>query len=68
MSSRREKVRVAGHLQGMGHSVPCTVFAEKAIISSVPEDLPDGVYKLTFDGREISVQRLNGAWVSPVAV
>jgi hypothetical protein len=81
MSSRHETARVSGRLQGMGHNVRCTVHAVKVwhpsadvyeyvrpVVTGVPEDLPDGLYKLTFDAREVSVQRLNGAWVSPVAV
>ena len=52
MSSRREMVRMPGRLQGMGHDVACTVFAEKVslpgtdvyeydrpFISGAPRDL-----------------------------
>jgi hypothetical protein len=81
MSSRREMVRMPGRLQGMGHDVACTVFAEKvslpgtdvyeydrSFISGAPRDLPAGRYTLTFDRRLHSVQRHNGAWVFAVAV
>lgn len=79
MSSKRELVSMLGRLQGMGHDVACTVFAEKVslpgtdayehhrqFISGAPRDLQNGLYKLTFDGQAISVQRHNGAWVFTV--
>ena len=81
MSSKRESVRLPGRLQGMGHDVACTVFAEKvslpgtdvyeydrSFISGAPRDLQNGLYKLTFDGRVLSAQRRNGAWTFPVAM
>jgi hypothetical protein len=79
MSSKRELVSMPGRLQGMGHDVPCTVFAEKVslpgtdvyehdrpFISGAPRDLQNGLYKVKFDGQAMSVQRHNGAWVFTV--
>jgi hypothetical protein len=80
--SSREAVRLTGRLQGKGHDVTCTVSAEKVShstkpddyvyrrprIFSVQEDVPDGQYRLTFDGRAFSFERLNGAWKSPLAL
>ena len=81
MSSKRESVRMPGRLQGMGHDVACTVFAEKVslpgtdvyeydrpFVSGAPRDLQNGLYKLTFDGRVLSAQWRNGAWTFPVAI
>jgi hypothetical protein len=80
MSSKREPVRMPGRLQGMGHDVACTVFAEKVslpgtdvyeydrpFISGAPRDLQNGLYQLTFDGRVLSAKRCNGAWIFAVA-
>jgi hypothetical protein len=63
----------------MGRNVPCAVIAEKVtlpgtnvyeyarpMIAEEPLDLPNGLYKVTFDGRTLSVQRLDGAWIAPV--
>lgn len=76
--SVREAVRLSGRLQGMGRDVPCAVIAEKVtlpgtdvyeyarpMIADEPRDLPDGFYKVAFDGRTISVQRRDGAWIAP---
>jgi len=81
MSSKREPVSMPGRLQGMGHDVACTVFAEKVLlpgtdvyeydrpfVSGAPRDLQNGLYKLTFDGRVFSAKLHGGAWTSPVAV
>jgi hypothetical protein len=81
MSLKRELVRMPGRLQGMGHDVACTVFAEKVslpgtdaydeydrlFISGAPRDLPDGTYTLTFAGRVFSAQWHIGAWTLPIA-
>lgn len=36
---------------------------ERPFISGAPRDSQNGLYKLTFDGQAMSVQRHNGAWV-----
>jgi hypothetical protein len=38
----------------------------RPLISGAPQDLRDGLYKLTFDGRTVPVQRHGGAWLSVI--
>jgi len=70
MSPRREVVTLAGHLSGISQEVDCSVTAVKlwlcgsdsfeyslVIPFDTPSDLPEGVYKLSFDGRAMPVQR-----------
>lgn len=77
MTSKRERVMLAGRLSGMGHDVSCTVHADKVTlggtdlyeyarlhITGEPLDLPDGQYTLSFDGRTIPIQRFHSAWIS----
>ena len=69
MSPRREVVTLAGHLSGMSHELDCSVTAVKlwhsgddffeytlVIPLDTPSELPEGVYKLSFDGRIMSIQ------------
>ena len=80
MASRRQAVGLSGRLRGMGRDVPCTVIAVKVtlpgtevydyvrpMIADEPKDLPNGLYKVGFDGRTISVQRRDGAWIAPIS-
>ena len=61
----------------MGHQAQCELNADRImlagtdqyeyaqlIITSAAEGLPDGRYKLLFDGRTCEVQRLRGAWIN----
>jgi hypothetical protein len=65
-----------GQLNGMGREVACTISALKVSLTDTSpyeyarlmifdayEDLPDGPYDLTFEGRTIPVERRNGAWL-----
>jgi hypothetical protein len=74
---RRESVLLHGKLIGMGQQALCLLRAEKVgiagtdqyeyarlAITSAAEELPDGRYKLVFDGRTCEVQRLRGAWIN----
>ena len=76
MASQRELVMLDGRLNGMGRELACTISAlrvsmtdtsvyeyERLMIFDAYEALPDGRYDLTFEGRTISVERRNGAWV-----
>jgi len=76
MTSLREHVVLLGYLMGMDRQVECKVSAFEVslpdgdsddyalvMISDAPKDLPDGRYRLIFDGRVIPVQRHNGAWL-----
>jgi hypothetical protein len=76
MTSPRERVTLLGQLSGMGREAECKVSAIEVplpssnsseyalvIISSAPNDLPDGHYHLSFDGRVIPVLRHNRAWL-----
>ena len=80
MASKRESVTLPGRIVGMGREVDCSVRAVKVsllgtddfnyirpVIHGVPEDLPDGLYNITFGGKTERVQRHGGAWIAPVA-
>jgi hypothetical protein len=76
MVSIREAVLVSGTLKGMNHQVPCMVRAVKvsllpnldilkyvsADIVRAPSELPDGAYKVSFDGRTMKVKKIAGNW------
>jgi hypothetical protein len=60
----------------MGREVACTLSALKVSLTDTSpyeyarllifdpyEDLPDGRYDLTFEGRTILIERRNGAWL-----
>ena len=77
MHSGRESVLLHAKLIGMGHEAHCTVNADKVriagteqyeyarlAIASASDGLPDGRYKLVFDGRTCEVQRLRGSWIN----
>lgn len=76
MTSDRETVMMAGRLSGMGYEAECIVSATKVSLPQLgtweyvkcdihfaPEDLPNGQYRVTFEGRAMQVQRLDGSWV-----
>jgi hypothetical protein len=76
MTSPIEHVTRLGQLRGMGREVECKVSALEVplpgsdsseyalvMISGAPNDLPDGRYYLSFDGRVIPVLRHNSAWL-----
>jgi hypothetical protein len=76
MNSNRETVMLAGRLSGMGNEAECTVSAVKVSLSRLntweyvkcdihlaPESLPDGQYRVTFEGRTMQVKKQDGDWV-----
>ena len=76
-TSQRETAMMAGQLKGMGHEAECVVSVVKVSIPHLniseyvecdihlaPEDLPDGLYEVTFQGRTMEVNRLDGDWLS----
>jgi hypothetical protein len=76
MTSPSERVTLLGQLMGMGREAECKVSAFEVplpgsdpseyalvIISGEPDDLPDGRYHLSFDGRVIPVLTHNRAWL-----
>ncbi len=75
-TSNREAVMMTGRLKGMGREAECTVSATKVSlpllniweyvncdIHLAPENLPDGRYALTFEGKTMDVKLLEGVWV-----
>ncbi len=61
----------------MGHQAACTVSAikvslpqlniweyVKCSIQHAPDDLPDGQYEVSFDGREMRLKKLDGGWLA----
>jgi len=67
---------MAGRLKGMGYEAPCTVSVIKVSLPQLdiweyvrcdihfaPEDLPDGSYEVSFEGRMMQVKRLDGHWL-----
>jgi hypothetical protein len=77
MCLNRESVVLHGTLIGMGRQAQCMVLVERAtiagtdqyeysrlMITQAPEELPDGRYKLAFDGRMCEVQRLCRSWIN----
>jgi hypothetical protein len=76
MNSNRETVKLAGRLSGMGNEAECTVSALKVSLPRLntweyvkcdihlaPESLPDGQYRVTFEGRTMQVKKQDGDWV-----
>jgi hypothetical protein len=74
--AHREAVMMAGRLRGMGREAECTVSAVKISLPHLniweyvkcdihfaPEDLPDGPYEVTFEGKTMAVKLLDGFWV-----
>jgi hypothetical protein len=72
----REIVMMSGWLKGMGHEAECTVSAVKVSLPQLdiseyvkcdihlaPEDLPNGVYQVTFEGVTMKVKKLDGDWL-----
>jgi hypothetical protein len=70
-TSHRETVMMAGRLKGMGYEAGCTVNAVKVSLPHLniseyvecdihlaPENLPDGLYKVTFEDRTMAVNPL----------
>ncbi|MGO9438794.1 MAG: hypothetical protein ACLPH3_25850 [Terracidiphilus sp.] len=75
-TSTCETVMMLGQLRGMGHEAECTVSAVKVSLPLLntweyvkcdiflaPEDLPDGPYKVTFEGRTMKIKKLDGYWL-----
>ena len=75
-TSTRETVMMFGVLRGMGHEAGCTVSAVKVSLPLLniweyvrcdiylaPEDLPDGAYNVTFEGRTMKMKKLDGYWL-----
>ena len=67
---------MSGWLKGMGHEAECTVSAVKVSLPELniseyvkcdihlaPEDLPNGVYQVSFEGRTMKVKKLDGDWL-----
>jgi hypothetical protein len=67
---------MTGRLKGMCREAECTVSAVKVFAASAqhwgirqlrrhfaPENLPDGQYEVTFEGRTIQVKKLDGVWL-----
>jgi hypothetical protein len=80
MTSNRETVMMAGQLSGMGFDAGCVVSATKVTLPQLntseyvkcdihlaPENLPDGEYRVTFEGRTMQVKKQDGCWVDGVA-
>ena len=76
-TSHRETVMIAGRLNGTGYEAGCMVNAVKVSLPQLniweyvecdihlaPENLPDGLYKVTFEGRTMEVKRLDGYWLN----
>ncbi|MGO9435816.1 MAG: hypothetical protein ACLPH3_05770 [Terracidiphilus sp.] len=74
--SKRETVMMLGWLKGMGREAECTVSAVKVSLPQLdiweyvkcdihlaPENLPDGPYRVTFEGRTMKIKKLDGYWV-----
>ena len=74
-TSYRETVMMAGRLKGMGREAECTVSAVKVSLPQLniweyvrcdihlaPENLPDGRYAVTFEGKTMEVKLLYGLW------
>ena len=66
----------SGRLEGMGREAECTVSAVKVSPPQLniweyvkcdsrlaPEDLPDGRYEVTFEGKTMGVKLLDAFWV-----
>lgn len=60
----------------MGHEAECTVSAVKVSLFQLntweyvkwdihfaPENLPDGQYRVTFEGRTVHIEKQHGNWV-----
>jgi len=75
--SQRESVVIQGRLRGMGYAVPCMLVAVKVTLPSLdmfeyvkcevvnaPAHLPDGQYEVSFEGRAMEVQKLDGRWLA----
>jgi hypothetical protein len=75
-TSHRETVMMTGRLKGMGREAECTVSAVKISLPQLniweyvncdihlaPEDLRDGRYEVTFEGKTMEVKLLEGFWV-----
>ena len=75
-TSHRETVMMTGRLKGMGREAECTLSAVKISLPLIniweyvncdihfaPENLPDGQYEVTFEGRTIQVKKLDGYWL-----
>ena len=78
-ASNRETVMMAGRLKGMGREAECTVSSEKVTLPQLniweyvkcdiylaPEDLPDGPYQVTFEGRTMQIKKLDGDWLDGI--
>ena len=79
VTSNRETVMLAGRLSGMGREADCTVSAVKVSLPQLntweyvkcdihlaPENLPDGQYRITFEGRTMQVKKQDGDWVDGI--
>jgi hypothetical protein len=67
---------MAGRLRGMGYEAECAVSAVKVSLPQLdiweyvrcdihlaPENLPDGPYEVSFEGRAMQVKKLDGYWL-----
>jgi hypothetical protein len=72
---------IHGLLKGMGREVPCVMLAineesseagppvfTRCSVVDAAEDLPDGAYRVEFDGYSVSAKKEGGLWVPEDAV
>ena len=75
MAPHREIVVLSGRLTGMGREARCTLNAVKVSlpgtnisrfvrwrIHHAPSDLPEGQYRVTFEGETLAFQKRGGVW------
>jgi hypothetical protein len=75
MALNREDVVLVGRLMGMGREETCTLHAERVSLPGIvvshfskcnvhhaPCDLPDGEYRVVFEGGMMPFQKRHGAW------
>lgn len=68
-------VLVSGTLEGMGRQAICKILAERDLgvpsgsysqfmVVETLEDIPDGIYRVHFEGYSCSTRKLDGLWLS----
>lgn len=73
----RPTFTVKGRLKGMGREAECLVIGAKVVlpdrkehpipklsIHNEPKDLPDGVYEVSFEGRNQPMRRKGNFWIT----